>query len=84
MDQTQCAILVPDKETETFFETFDKMTIKFLTTSSVIKKYGLKNFSYKTLINEIDGLDKHVLRTRIYNEKKPTLFFSSKKSKFEQ
>lgn len=78
LDSNQCVILLPDKETEDFFEKVDKCTQRFIIDNNLIKKYSLRNFSYKTLINEVDGLDNCVLRTRICNEKKPTLFFSSK------
>lgn len=71
-------ILLPDKITEDFLENLDKQTRIFIKNTGLFKKYSLQNFRYKALINEMDGVDKNVLRVRIRNETKPTIFFSSK------
>jgi hypothetical protein len=71
-------ILFPDKKTEDFLENIDKQTRFFIKNAGLFKKYNLQNFRYKALINEMDGIDKNVMRIRIHNEKKPTIFFSSK------
>jgi hypothetical protein len=72
------AILIPNEEIETFLEKLDKLTLKFINDNNLAKKYNLKKYKYKTLINEMENPSINVLRVRIYNDKKPPLFFSQR------
>lgn len=77
-------ILIPNEHMINFLESIDELTYNFIHKNEIIKKYKLKNYTYKTLINELNDNDK-VLRIRILNDKKPTLFFiASNKQKINQ
>lgn len=81
-NKTFDVILIPDATSEDFLENVDKLTWKFMKEKHLIHKYDLKNYKYKTLINELeydDGKKLNVIRIKvIQDKKKQTVFFSSK------
>jgi len=69
-------ILLPESQLEAFFESLDELTINFIKSNNLITKYGLRNLSYKTTINDLDGLS--VFKAKIVNKQRPPHFYLAK------
>ena len=63
-----------DSASQIFLEKLDELSIKYINKNNLVNKYNLKNFVYKTLVNETENKDQ-VCRTRILEN---SVFFSAK------
>ena len=78
VENNNSIILIPNIETEKFMQDLDKLSYKFANDNKIVKKFNLENFTYKSLISELETPQMNVLLMKILTEKRPTLFFSSK------
>lgn len=58
-------IIIPDKKTEDFMENLDKLSMEFISSNDIVKKYCLKNFRYKTIINETETSNLNIIRIKL-------------------